>query len=159
MALSDNLSTYSDVRAVADAALAAGGARFTATTLREGLPTRGAAIHWVQRFNKFKALLRDERLRHFPREDPVTPYDDLRAVTGCTCNMNYYNTRCNRGSEPGCRGAEVMLVLAAPTPELYSLDGRRLDVSTPTRPRAEPDPLESEADRIRREVLGLEDDD
>lgn len=56
------LGLYTDVRAVLDAALAAGGGSVT-------LPTHGDAIHWRHRAYKFRKV--------YAETSPLSPYDAL----------------------------------------------------------------------------------
>lgn len=62
---SNRLGTYTDVRAILDAALAAGGGEYT-------LETYGAAVHWTQRAYRFRKAY---AAATYP--DP-SPYDTLK---------------------------------------------------------------------------------
>ena len=76
MALSNNPHTYLDVRQVLDAAVSAGGGRYTPPER-----TRAAATHWCHRAYKFRKLLFQERAKNaekFPELGTGTPYDHLK---------------------------------------------------------------------------------
>ena len=63
MTTTPTLSTYADVRAVLDAALANGGGRYK-------LATKAEATRWRFRAYRFRKLLREET-------DTYTPYDNM----------------------------------------------------------------------------------
>jgi hypothetical protein len=67
-----SLGQYSDVRAVLDAAIAAGGGRYT-------LKSRGAAIHWRARAYAFRKLLQrlQDEANLIPGIAVNTPYDGM----------------------------------------------------------------------------------
>lgn len=70
MPASKELSNYSDIRAILDAAVAAGGARFT-------VASPGKATWWRQRANMFRVLFRREAQKGnlVPGLVLSTPYD------------------------------------------------------------------------------------
>lgn len=123
MAQTSNTHEYADVKAVLDAALAAGGARYT-------LPTKSAAIRWRFRAYYYRDLLRkleNERLGNLPGYRATTPYDGWAIRIEGTGEKNTPH--------------DVLIKIVAPLGNLKSLDGTPLSIEQTQAPAADDEAL------------------
>lgn len=121
MALSKSLASYTDVKAILDACVRAGGGRYR-------LETAGRATQWRHRANAYRNLLRKQ---HQVVESivPPTPYDHLI--------FRIYK------EDP----TVVVIEVNAPTGQLEGFDGKPLDTTVTAEVQLEStdDPLLEEA--------------
>lgn len=115
---SKNLALFVDVQRVVEAALAAGGGQYR-------LPTSGAATHWRQRFNRFRALLaeRDEKNR-LDGQPGRSKYDDVSITRKCGCPLN---RACQ--NPDFCTGNILLINVTPVRGELFSIDGQPIEIA------------------------------
>jgi hypothetical protein len=97
MPLSKNIHSYSDVASVLATALPSGSATYR-------LASDGAAVHWMQRANKYRLLLQAEEKAKTSVKgyQPPTPYDRMKLVRkGAAVEIDFNPTPAGELSLPG----------------------------------------------------------
>lgn len=143
MGLSNNISSYLDIRRVLDAARQYGGALYRPRDAH-GNYTHGAATNWILRANKFRLILREQA--------PLgnSSFDDMVWTRQCQCR-----TAADCVAPGACGGNVVVIAIGSPIRgELETFDG---DPITLTADLPEVDEALAEAIAARRE-LGLDEE-
>lgn len=146
----DDLASFTPIKRVLDAVLAAGGGLFTVTRM-DGEPSARQAVNWRQRAYTFRKRWREEAAKlAAPGQVVTTPYDDIKITLACGCTTTGSNCR-----RPADCGGHTLKIAVTPSDEVHgelrTLDGAAL-------PLGKVGPMVVEVDETMRAALQVRKD-